>query len=140
MYKLLLASALQQVMQNTNLPITIDSKLIWNDTGINLVAGQEYHFQATGQWTDWTITSNADGYESTNFFLKLCERLRRMPNSPWFSLIGSIDKDQDSLFLIGTNKQFTAPKTGRLYCFANDVIIAYGNNRDSIQLTVTSLT
>ncbi|TRT67881.1 hypothetical protein [Microcystis sp. M_QC_C_20170808_M9Col] len=50
MYKLLLASALQQVMQNTNLPITIDSKLIWNDTGINLVAGQEYHFQATGQW------------------------------------------------------------------------------------------
>jgi len=96
MYKLLLASALQQVMQNTNLPINIDSKLIWNDTGINLVAGQEYHFQATGQWTDWTITSNADGYESTNFFLKLCERLRRMPNSPWFSLIGSIDKDQDS--------------------------------------------
>lgn len=52
MYKLLLASALQQVMQNTNLLITIDSKLIWNDTGINLVAGQEYHFQATGQWTD----------------------------------------------------------------------------------------
>ncbi|WP_287237711.1 hypothetical protein [Microcystis sp. M_QC_C_20170808_M2Col] len=53
MYKLLLASALQQVMQNTNLPITIDSKLIWNDTGINLVAGQEYHFQATGQWFVW---------------------------------------------------------------------------------------
>lgn len=127
-------------MQNTNLPITIDSKLIWNDTGINLVAGQEYHFQATGQWTDWTITSNADGYESPNFLLKLSEGLRRMPNSPWFSLIGSIDKAQDSFFLIGTNKQFIAPKTGRLYCFANDVIIAYGNNRDSIQLTVTSLT
>lgn len=30
-------------------PVTIESRLIWNDTRINLVAGQEYHFQATGQ-------------------------------------------------------------------------------------------
>jgi hypothetical protein len=121
-------------------PVTIESRLIWNDTRINLVAGQEYHFQATGQWTDWTITCNADGFDSPNLFLRLSEGLRRMPHAPWFSFIGSIDKDKQSFFLIGTNKKFTAPKTGRLYGFANDVIIAYGNNRGSIQLTVTCLT
>lgn len=68
------------------------------------------------------------------------ESLRRMPHAPWFSLIGSIDKDKNSCFLIGTDKNITAPKTGRLYCFANDVIIAYGNNQGSIELTVTRLT
>lgn len=129
-----------KIMQNKNLPITIDSKLLWNDTGITLLAGQNYHFQATGQWTDWKNTCDADGYQSPNFFLKLCEGLRRMPHAPWFSLIGSIDKDKNSCFLIGTDKNITVPKTGRLYCFANDVIIAYGNNQGSLQLTVTRLT
>ena len=121
---------------------TIESRQIWNDTEITLVAGQEYTFHATGEWTDgrippWIYPCNADGYESPNIVLKLCEGLRRMPHLPWFSLIGSIEKDKQNRFLIGKHKIFTAPKTGRLYCFANDVIIAYGNNQGHIQLTVT---
>jgi hypothetical protein len=127
-------------MPNKNLPATIDSIQLWNNTGINLVAGQKYHFQATGQWTDWKYTCDADGYQSPNFFFKLCESLRRMPQAPWFALIGSIDKDKNSFFLIGTDKNITAQKTGQLYCFANDVIIAYGNNQGSIELNVTHLT
>lgn len=125
-------------MPNDNLLVTIDSKPLWNDTGITLLAGQNYHFQATGQWIDWKNTCDADGYQSPNFLLKLCEGLRRMPQAPWFALIGSIDKN--NFFLIGTDTNITAPKTGRLYCFANDVIIAYGNNQGSLQLTVTRLT
>jgi hypothetical protein len=127
-------------MPTPNHPVTIDSIQVWNNTGITLLAGQKYHFQATGQWTDWKNTCDADGYQSPNFFLKLCESLRRMPQAPWFSLIGSIDKDKNSFFLIGKDKNITAPKTGQLYCFANDAIIAYGNNRGSIQLTVTQIT
>jgi len=127
-------------MQNKSPPVTIDSRPLWNDTEINLITGQKYHFQATGQWTDWTNTCDADGYQSLNFFLKLCEGLRRMPQSPWFALIGSINKDKNSFFLIGTDKEITASKTGRLYCFANDVIIAYGNNQGNLQLRVTPIT
>ncbi len=83
-------------MQNKNLPVTIESKPIWNNTGISLVAGQEYHFQATGQWTDWKNTCDADGEKSSHWFLKLCENLRRMPQAQWFALISSIDKDKNS--------------------------------------------
>ena len=121
-------------------PIIIKSKPLWNNTKITLIAGQKYHFQATGQWTDWKNTCDANGYPSPNFFLKLCESLRRMPQAQWFALIGSIDQDKHSFFFIGKDKTFTSPKTGRLYCFANDVIIAYGNNQGSIQLTVTRKT
>ena len=125
-------------------PIIIKSNLLWKDTEINLVAGQQYHFESQGKWIDGKISPfiypcEADGYESPwyNIVLKLAEGLRRMPQEKWFALIGSIDKDKHSFFLIGKDKTFTAPKTGRLYCFANDVIIAYGNNQGHIQLTVT---
>jgi hypothetical protein len=125
----------------------IESTLLWNNTQITLVAGQEYKFHATDEWIDGNIPPfiyhcDADGYKSPwyNIVLKLAEGLRRIPQEPWFSLIGSIDKDKHSFFLIGKDKIFTAPKTGRLYCFANDVIGFYGNNQGSIQLTVTRKT
>ena len=128
-------------------PIIVESGQIWKDTGINLVAGQQYHFESRGKWTDGNIppfiySCEADGYKSPwyNIVLKLAEYLRRMPQAQWFALIGSIDQDKHSFFLIGKNNTLTAPKTGRLYCFANDVIGFYSNNHGSIELTVTRLT
>ena len=89
-------------------PIIIESRQEWKDTGINLVAGQQYHFQSTGEWTDGNIPPfiypcDADGYQSLNIVLKLFEGLRRMAHPPWFSLIGSINKDKNSFFLIDTD-------------------------------------
>ena len=63
---------------------TINSELLWNDTGIALLADQKYHFQATGQWTDWKNTCDADGYQRPNFFLKLCEGSTANAPSPLF--------------------------------------------------------
>ena len=127
-----------QVGESSN--ALIEARWMWNDTGIMLVAGQEYQFQATGQWTDWTITCDANGFESPNLVLRLSECLRRVPQEPWLALIGSIEKDKQAFFRIGRERVFSPTKTGRLYCFANDVSIAYGNNRGSIQLSVTRLT
>jgi hypothetical protein len=40
----------------------------WNDTKIDLVSGEEYHFRANGEWTDWYIRCDAaDGFESVGF-------------------------------------------------------------------------
>lgn len=63
----------------------------WNDTGIHLVADQEYRFTTTGQWIDWTITCDANGYPSPHWVLKISERWRRVTNENWFALIGAIN-------------------------------------------------
>lgn len=109
----------------------------WNDTGVRLVAGQEYCLTATGQWTDWYIPSTADGFASPNGLLRIFERLRRAPHERWFALIGAIDRDPRTHFLIGAQRTIIAPVSGSLTCFANDVGFAYWNNRGSVELTIT---
>jgi hypothetical protein len=117
--------------------VGVNSRLKWNETGIRLTAGERYHFHATGTWVDWTITCDADGYESSNLILRVSEPLRRVPDKRWFALIGSTGKKDGEVFLIGTDSLYTPRTTGELLCFANDVILAYCNNHGAVTLTVT---
>ena len=94
---------------------------IWNDTGISLVAGQEYRFTAVGQWIDWYIPCDAEGFPSPNPLFWPFEWLRRMPREQWFALIGAIDRKPETQFRIGRQRSVTVPATGMLTCFANDV-------------------
>jgi hypothetical protein len=119
--------------------VTIEARQFWNDTGIHLVAGQECRFTTAGTWTDWYIPCDADGFPSPNLLMRAFEWLRRAPHEPWFALIGGIDHDLRSLFLIGTERTLTAPVSGMLTCFANDLPLAYWNNLGSVQLTVTRM-
>ena len=109
----------------------------WNDTQIRLVAGEEYHFKASGQWKDWTILCDAAGFTSPDLLLRASEWLRRVPKEQWFALIGSIDRNEDTCFRIGVETRISPRATGLLYCFANDVCFMYWNNKGEIQLTVT---
>ena len=111
----------------------------YNDTGIRLVGGHEYHFTARGRWTDWWIECDADGYASPNLIFKVLEGFRRSPRSRWFALIGAINADEHTLFEIGTERTLIAPASGTLTCFANDGARAYWNNRGSVQLSVTRI-
>ena len=52
---------------------TIQGRKRWNDTGIQLMVGQEYQFTAMGQWIDWMIYCTADGFASSNWVLKATE-------------------------------------------------------------------
>lgn len=71
---------------------------------------------------------------------------RREEDLPWFSLVGVIanggepGKDgspaRGEVFLIGDSATFTPMRSGYLYCFANDVLSLYGNNRGSVTLRV----
>jgi hypothetical protein len=116
--------------------VTIKACQRWNDTRIDFVSGEEYDLRATGEWTDWYIRSDADGFESPGFPQKLFESLRRAPHEPWFCLMGTIGKNYISLFRIGTELHYCAKVNGRLFCFANDVYAAYWNNKGNIQLAV----
>lgn len=67
----------------------------------------------------------------------------RHGNSDFLALIGVIASgggaEEDWLqeqFVIGRGKTITPKESGYLHCFANDVWLAYENNRGSIRLTV----
>jgi hypothetical protein len=121
-----------------NLPktVTIAAREKWNDTGIDLAAGGRYRLAAAGEWIDWTLRSGPEGYPSPNGLMRATERWRRAPREPWFALIGSIGRDPAALFPIGRGLEISAAKSGRLFCFANDVSFMYWNNSGSVELTV----
>jgi hypothetical protein len=98
--------------------------------------GQKYDFLASGTWIDWWIETDADGYEKP--WLAPFRAARRAPREPWFALVGTIDKDLSTAFGIGSKLSWTAPKTGTLWCFANDVAWMYWNNKGAIDLQCTT--
>jgi hypothetical protein len=109
----------------------------WNSTPFCLIQGQKYRFASQGTWKDASHECTATGY--TDARLRWWEGWRRYPEGQWFSLIGRIDGDS-TLFDIGRiieqNEVFTAPATGTLSCFANDVYFMYWNNSGSVELDV----
>ena len=88
--------------------IAIDSKAQWVDTGIVLEPGVTYLLRASGSWRDASIETDAAGYASVNVFQRVAERLRRMPDAPWFALIGALDRRKDTQFVIGKECTFDA--------------------------------
>jgi hypothetical protein len=115
----------------------VKARTRWNDTGIDLLEGQTYQLTATGTWRDCNIPAGPCGYESKNFILRFTERRRRAPHAKCFALIGSIGRNYDTQFLIGCSREYQVLRSGRLFCFANDVRIAYLNNSGEVKLTVT---
>lgn len=113
--------------------LKIYSKPLWNETDLEVRAGETYIFLAKGEWTDWYIVSEADGYEM--WHMNLFRSYKRSPENKWFALMGSIGKT-DTIFLIGRMMKKTFMKTGKLYLFANDVRGFYFNNKGSIIVTI----
>ena len=120
--------------------VTIDSRALWVDTGLMVVAGTTYRLSAKGRWKDASIDTDAGGYASANFFQRMTERLRRKPEAPWFALIGAIDRRPETQFVIGTACIFRATTNGRLTCFANDLRGFYFNNSGSVTLGIETVT
>ena len=108
----------------------------WNDTGIDLVRGARYRMTATGSWHDRKFRSGPDGVPPQNLVQRIFSPLLRFPNGHYMTLIGCIDQDMGSAFAIGANANYKATRDGRLWCFANDVRFAYGNNSGAIELIV----
>ena len=57
----------------------------------------------------------------------------------WFALIGALDEDEATQFVIGTKIVFTSPRAGELTCFANDWRSKYDNNKGTVTIAVTPL-
>ena len=112
----------------------------WNDTGFDVRPGEYYEFRAAGEWADWIIRTDADGYECDEGYMKALARFRRSPDNPWFALIGAVDRKRDNQFLIGLDRRAKMKAAGRLFCFANDLPLLYWNNKGYVELSVRRLT
>jgi hypothetical protein len=118
---------------------TIDARLPWNRTGIRLQAGSRYELTATGLWVDKNYEAGPDGYVSPNLLMKLGEFRRRVPKAKWFALIGALDEDESTQFVIGSRMVYTPVRSGELTCFANDWRSKYDNNSGALTLSVNLL-
>lgn len=108
----------------------------WVNTDIDFAAGETYALKAEGKWKDLFTKCDAGGYTSCLPWMVLMEKKRRVPEARWFELIGAIDSDGGTYFRIGTGREFTPDRTGRLYCFANDLMGMYWNNCGEVWLNV----
>jgi hypothetical protein len=111
----------------------------WNDTGIDVAAGRHYRLAARGTWRDWGTPHGPAGGPSNSLALRLTEGLRRAPAENWFALMGALDRDTATTFLIGAAREWTAPRDGRLFCYANDVWLMYFNNDGAVTLDLSPL-
>lgn len=114
--------------------VTIKSDQKWNDTGMDLIKGQTYSYQAVGQWIDWYIPSDANGFSKP--LMDLFSWTKRTPSAKWFQLIGVVDKNPSHTVCLGNKGVFTSPASGRLWAYANDAELAYFNNSGAIELEV----
>lgn len=108
----------------------------WNSTGIVLASGERYLFTAKGRWVDFFLAHGPAGDPSQLMYLRLFERYRRMPKANWFALIGALDCDLSTAFVIGEANDVTVRITGELTCFANDAPCMYWNNWGHVELLV----
>ena len=98
---------------------SVSSLKEWTNTSIDVIQGEVYDFRASAIWSDYYIPVNANGYKGE--WVKK-SKYKRLLHENRFALIGNIDKGNDASFLIGKNRRrCIITKSGRLYCFANDI-------------------
>lgn len=118
--------------------LKIDPALKWQDTDVDISAGEEYKFTARGTWVDLFIVTNADGFKG-KLIMPKSDR-KRAPEFNWFALMGSLNENDAVYFLIGKEKQKIFNSSGRLFCFANDMKSGgfyLNNNWGNVKLTIT---
>ena len=125
--------------------VTVFASELHNFTGLMLEKGVEYSFTVVSdqQWQDASIKCGPGGWNLDTVSLGLSEPFIRMQqpfrrvDCDWFTLCGSISKDDDLAFVIGNgpvNK--VIDKSGEFLPFANDMKKRYGNNLGKIRLEV----
>jgi len=112
----------------------VNAKPHWTDSGLSVQVGQPLRISAAGEWTDWTIRSGPESYAKAA--PKPFEGLRRVPGANWFAPIGCVEKSLAHHFVVGRGGTFTAPATGRLYFFANDVSFMHWNNKGHVDVVI----
>ena len=101
----------------------------WNDSGLMVRAGQRLRITATGR------VSLGGGQMSTPTGLpRLADRDKLMRNEPTGALIAVIGDDNDDFIFVGSSREFTAQRDGRLFLGVNEGNL--GDNSGTYDVTV----
>ena len=119
--------------------VAVAARPRWTATGIVVVSGARYRTAAEGSWCDRQIETDAGGYASPNLLFRVLERFRRHPRARWLALVATVDRRRTSRVPLGTAGEFTAPATGELVCYANDLLPMLFNNSGELRLTVVRI-
>jgi len=115
---------------------TACSRYRWTHTYIAVSAGEVYEItpKEGSKWNDLFNRVSAAGYESAS--LAPFRRFRRVPDAPWFELIGAVGKSKSTTFRIGAGTTATMKTAGELLLYANDLPFMYWNNSGNIDVVV----
>jgi hypothetical protein len=111
--------------------VNVSGRLPWNDTGIDVRAGQQIYFSSTGE-VRWgpnrrdDAAGERDSPRNDN---------RPLPERPAAALIARIGEQQDVFFVGGEAGPFRARSSGRLYLGINDDW--FEDNTGSLRVTVS---
>ena len=120
--------------------VKVKARRQWTDTAVDVQSGQVYRFKAAGRWTDLFYPSGPEGNRNPNWLMRRSIKRLRVPQAHYLTLIGAIDKNQrNPIILGGDTLDWPADRSGRLYCFANDVPGFYWNNWGAVELEIERL-
>jgi hypothetical protein len=109
--------------------VVVDPRDLFCPSGISVVPGARYRFEAEGKWKDWWIRCGPEGWPGL-----VLEGGNRLPWRRTFLLCASVGKDLQRAFPVGPGCNWTAPAEAaewadqQLYFFANDWPGKYDNN------------
>ena len=110
--------------------VVVSADVAWNDTGIDVRAGQTIFFESTGEVT-WG-PSRRDGPAGERN--SPSNRNRPMPNRPAAALIGKVGTGNDVFFIGDDTGVIRVRNAGRLYLGVNDDVL--NDNRGNFRVTV----
>lgn len=114
--------------ETRNVQVTLDSN--WIDSGVYVRRGERVQVSATGVITVGRARINPDGLRSTDPSAPL-------PSAAEGELIGAIGNDPRAPIIeLGSNKEFTADRNGRLFLTANRG--SYSDARGSFDVRIRS--
>jgi hypothetical protein len=111
--------------------VDVQSKVRWNDTGVDVRDGQQIYFQASGEWRmgGRRRLGAAGEAGSPN------DAGRPIPDRPGAALVARIGDGQDVFFVGGEVGPFRARQSGRLFLGINDSYL--DDNNGSIQVRIS---
>jgi hypothetical protein len=121
----------------------IHAKEYWNDTGVQLKAQSRYRLSVVPEVGEPLFdasfharTIEGEDWNSAPHWTAELFNLKRVDDARWFALIGTVDKQHP--WVIRDGETVTAPASGTLFCYFNDVQREkfYGNNKGFVVLDV----
>ncbi len=120
-----------------------DSKNSMQATPAILQAYSDYRItvEPLDVWSDGPLPdglpAGPDGLKGEpKWYMKLGRWTRRDPSVKWYTLMGVVDTEPDSIYAIGNGRKIRPEKTGRLFLFVNDTLGCYRNNQGTAKIVV----